>query len=214
MWNPTSLPFRNTLPSLIDVVSLIGIILWSNNASYIPFSSILIETLAMIVKWLMIPTFPPSGDSEGHTNPHCELWSFLGPIVLEPAGIGYDNLLIWDNVPNIDILFKSWTIPFLADIPVPNEAPNDLLILSIILLSNILLKFCSLIILVKSCPSLKLNLYSWSIFNEQLRWYIPHNSLYNSNNKGPAKSTRLLEYESLSVCLITPKWVKINCLTV
>ena len=43
---------------------------------------------------------------------------------------------------------------------VPKDEPKDLLILFIILLSNIRLKFCSLIIFENSCPSLKLNLYS------------------------------------------------------
>ena len=55
----------------------------------------------------MIPTFPPSGDSVGQMNPHCELCSFLGPNDFDPAGKGVDNLRICYNVPSITFLLRS-----------------------------------------------------------------------------------------------------------
>ena len=39
-------------------------------------------------------TLPPSGDSVGHTKPHCELCNFLGPKDFDPGGNGFDNLLV------------------------------------------------------------------------------------------------------------------------
>ena len=148
LYKPIIFPFKNIyvlLDKSSGVESSINNKVISFKQSIILSSKIFVDTFDIILKWLIIPTLPPSGESIGQTNPHCELCNFLGPNDLDPAGNGNDNLLIWDNVPNVVSLFKSWTIPCLPEIFVPNRAPNDLDIYSIIEISKILFLLFSLI---------------------------------------------------------------------